>query len=138
MIDLDFSFFIQLVNFLISLVLINTLIVSPVRSALARRRAAMDGLLTEAEKFAADADAKLKNYEVSLAEAHKEGGVTRDALKDEGHAREMEILASANKTAQDEVSATKQQVATEVKAAMDTLKAQVDGLATKATEKVLG
>ncbi len=98
----------------------------------------MSGLLGESEQFAGQADAKLKNYEATLVKARAEATAERDKARAEGVAREQVILADAGRQAQDYLEKSRQEVAAQVKTAMDTLKGQVDALAAKATAKVLG
>lgn len=138
MIDLNITFFFQLVNFLVTLVVLNAILIRPVRDIIRKRRDRMSGLLGESEQFAGQADAKLKNYEATLAKARAEATAERDKARAEGVAREQVILADAGRQAQDYLETSRQQVAAQVKTAMDTLKGQVDALAAKATAKVLG
>ena len=50
-ISLDITFIIQLVNFLISVFIINALIIKPIRNNIAQRKAIIDGDKKETEKF---------------------------------------------------------------------------------------
>lgn len=138
MIDLDITFFFQLVNFLVTLVVLNAILIRPVRGIIRQRRDKMAGLLGQSEQFAGQADAKLKNYEAALARARAEGAAERDVARAGGVAREQEILADAGRRAQDYLETSRQEVAAQVETAMETLKGQVDALAAKATAKVLG
>lgn len=138
MIDLNITFFFQLVNFLVTLVVLNAILIRPVRDIIRQRRDKMSGLLGESEQFAGQADTKLKNYEATLVKARAEATAERDKARAEGVAREQVILADAGRQAQDYLEKSRQQVAAQVKTAMDTLKGQVDALAAKATAKVLG
>lgn len=138
MIDLNITFFFQLVNFLVTLVVLNAILIRPVRDIIRQRRDKMSGLLGESEQFAGQADTKLKNYEATLVKARAEATAERDKARAEGVAREQVILAGAGRQAQDYLEKSRQEVAVQVKTAMDTLKGQVDALAAKATAKVLG
>ncbi|KAF5044064.1 ATP synthase subunit b [anaerobic digester metagenome] len=138
MIDLNITFFFQLVNFLVTLVVLNAILIRPVRDIIRQRRDKMSGLLGESEQFAGQADTKLKNYEATLVKARAEATAERDKARAEGVAREQVILADAGRQAQDYLEKSRQEVAAQVKTAMDALKGQVDALAAKATAKVLG
>ncbi|MBG3876653.1 ATP synthase F0 subunit B [Desulfovibrio oxamicus] len=138
MIDLNITFFFQLVNFLVTLVVLNAILIRPVRGIIRQRRDKMSGLLGESEQFAGQADTKLKNYEATLVKARAEATAERDKARAEGVAREQVILADAGRQAQDYLEKSRQEVAAQVKTAMDALKGQVDALAAKATAKVLG
>ena len=138
MIDLNITFFFQLVNFLVTLVVLNAILIRPVRGTIRQRRDKMPGLLGESEQYAGQADTKLKNYEATLVKARAEATAERDKARAEGVAREQVILADAGRQAQDYLVKSRQEVAAQVKTAMDALKGQVDALAAKATAKVLG
>jgi F-type H+-transporting ATPase subunit b len=138
MIDLDMSFFVQLVNFLISLVVLNFLIIRPIREVIKKRNDTMSGLVAEAEQFSDQAESKLKNYEAALAEARAAGTEERNKLKEEAASEEKQLLETAQKDAQQTMAETRSEVESQVKAAMEQLKSQVPAMAEKATAKVLG
>ena len=72
MINIDITLLIQLVNFLVTLVIINYLIVRPVRGVIARRRAANDELKEKAESLAGEASLKMEGYTARIAQARAE------------------------------------------------------------------
>ena len=138
MIDIDVTFFFQLVNFLIVLVGLNFLLVKPIREIIKKRKAHMDGVLNETETFAGQAEDKLKNYEAALAEARAAGTEERMRMKEEGVTEEQAIVGAASADAQEVLQAARKDVADQVKTAMDSLKGQVDTYAEQAVGKVLG
>ena len=138
MIDIDVTFFFQLVNFLITLVVLNFLLVKPIRGIIQKRKEHMDAVLVESENFATQAEDKLKNYEAALSEARTAGTEERMKMKDEGVAEEQAIVGAATAEAQEVLQNARKDVADQVKAAMDSLKGQVDTFADKAVGKVLG
>lgn len=138
MIDLDSTFFIQFVNFVVTLVVLNFLLIRPIRDIIKKRNDAMSAMVDEAENFTASADEKLKNYQKQLDEARAAGTEKRNGLKDEGSAQEKTILSAAGEEASATLKAERATVAGEVSSAMDGLKGQVDALAGKVADKVLG
>ena len=50
-ISLDITFFIQLINFFISLLIINSLIIKPIRGVIARRKSIIDADNKDTENF---------------------------------------------------------------------------------------
>ncbi len=138
MINLDHTIVIQLVNFLITIVVLNFLLIKPVRDQIAARKALTTGYAKDIEQFAADAAAKLSSYEASLAEARAQATVARDAIRAEGQSREHELVSSAHAEAQAFLNSSREQVAADAKAAMDTLLSQVNVFAAKAMSKILG
>ena len=138
MIDIDYTIFIQLVNFLVTIVVLNFLLIKPVRDQISARNSLLLGYANEATSFAEKADAKLSQYEAALAEARALAGQARDALKAEGLAQEQHILSDSHAEAQAFLNASREQIAQESKAAMKTLLSQVDTFAAKAMGKILG
>lgn len=138
MIDIDYTIFIQLANFLVTIVVLNFLLIKPVRDQISARSSLLIGYANEATSFADKADAKLSQYETALAEARAQAGQARESLKAEGHAQEQQILNTSHAEAQAFLHASREQIAQESKAAMKTLLSQVDTFAAKAMGKILG
>lgn len=137
MIDLDITFVVQLINFLVTLIGLNLLLIKPLRAKLKERADHMAGLLKESEAFAERAEEKLKNYEEVLSEARKAGTAARMEVKAAAEAEETALLAAATSKAQKELAAARETIAKETEAAMAVLKGQVPALADKVAEKVL-
>ena len=138
MINLDLTLWIQLANFLITIVVLNYLLIKPVREQIAARSALTSGYTAEIEKFAAEASNKLSGYEASLSQARAEASLARESIKAQGQAKEQELLQSAHSEAQAFLHSSREQVAKEAKAAMDILLSQVNGYAATAVSKILG
>lgn len=137
MIDLDSTFFIQFVNFVITLLVLNFLLIRPIRDIIAKRNAHMSTMVDETEKFSSNAEDKLSDYKKQLDQARAEGTAKRNGLKDEGVAEEKGILGAAGQEAAATLKSERQAVASEVDSAMGALKAQVAPLADKVVGKVL-
>lgn len=138
MIDLNITMLFQLVNFLVTLVVLNALLIRPIREIIKKRSDKMADLLGESEQFFCQAGDKLKNYEAVLAITRAEAAAERDKAKAAGIAREQEIVTAAAQEAQDYLTASRASVTDQVTKAMDDLKGQVGALAASATAKVLG
>lgn len=138
MIDLNYTFFVQFVNFIITLFVLNYLLVSPIREIIKKRKEKMGGLVDSAEQFTADAETKVANYQKALDEARQQGADKRAGLKDEGSNEEKSILSAAGEKAAETLKAERKAVEAEVESAMSGLKGQVEALAGKAVAKVLG
>ncbi len=138
MIDLNITLFIQLVNFLITLVVLNFLIIRPVRELIKKRNAKMTRLINEAETFSDAATAKLAGYEETLDKARIEAAAERDRLKAAGTEEEKRLVEQAGREAQATLESAREDIASQVSTAMDDLKGRVDGLARQAADKILG
>ncbi|AGW12561.1 ATP synthase F0 subunit B [Megalodesulfovibrio gigas] len=137
MIDFDITFLVQLINFLITLIGLNYLLIKPLRAKLKERADFMAGMLKEAEGFAARAEDKLKNYEEVLAEARKAGTEERMKVKASAEVEEQSLVQAAVARAQQELATARQVITTEADAALAALKAQAPVMAKKVADKVL-
>ncbi len=138
MIDLDITMVVQFINFLITLVVLNILLVKPIREILKKRAEVMAKTVDETVRFTTSAAEKLKNYEAALAEARAAGTVARLRLKDEGLAEEKKVVETASKDAHEFLVGARGEIAAQSKGALDSLTAKVDGMAQKAVAKILG
>lgn len=138
MIDLDYSIIIQFINFVLMLILLNWVLIKPVRGIIQKRKELMAEQMGGIEKFTSVAEAKLKDYEAAMDAARKEGQEIRSQLKGEGSAKEQEFMTAAGEQAATTLREAEQRIAAETKSAMDVLKKSVEGYAQKATNKILG
>jgi len=138
MIDLNYTFFVQFVNFVITLFVLNYLLVAPIREIIRQRKGVMGGLLGDTEKFAAQAETKLANYRKALDEARMAGADKRTSLKAQGAEKEKDILTAAGQEAAEVLKAERVAVESEVRTAKADLEGRIGPLADKAIAKVLG
>jgi len=137
MIEIDITLVVQFINFVITLVVLNILLVRPIREIIKKRTGVMADLVGSAERFTQTADEKLKNYEAALDEARKAGTAERLRFKDEGQSEEKAIIAKASASAQEQLTQARSEIDSQSKTAMESLKSQVDSLADKAVAKIL-
>ncbi len=138
MIDLNITLVIQLVNFLITLVVLNWLIIAPIRKVLAERRGKLDGLGAEADAFEAKASEKLETYSAELATARAEATAEREAMRAAAFEREAAVLSAAHGHAGALLEQRRGEILKEISAAEDDLRAQVPALAAQVATRVLG
>ncbi len=137
MLDLNYTFFLQLISIIITLLFLNILLIRPIRAIIAQREASMEDSLHATEGFVQEADDKMADYTKKLDEARAEGLKARNALKDEGTVREKDLLSKAGEGAAVLLKNTRKELDSESAIAMTALKAEIDELAEKVTDKVL-
>jgi F-type H+-transporting ATPase subunit b len=137
MIDLDWTFFAQLVNFLIILTVLNLILFRPIRGIIKKRAEVMGEKLGSIEAFTAKAESKLENYKASLAGARVEAQQLRVSLKAEGSEVESAVLAKAGAEAAEKVAAARKEIDGQKQAALKALRNEVAGYAKNVAEKVL-
>lgn len=137
MIDLDWTFFAQLVNFLIILTVLNLILFRPIRGIIKKRAEVMSEKLGSIEAFTAQAESKLENYKASLSGARVEAQQLRVTLKAEGTEAEAAVLSKAGAEAAEKVAAARKEIDGQKQAALKALRNEVAGYAKNVAEKVL-
>ena len=137
MIQLNITFFIQLVNFLILLAVLNLILYRPIRGIIKQRRERLGGYLSDIEKFNVEADAKLRDYEEALAKARGEGSKLKADYKSEGIKVEQEILARAKEESMKRLEEARKELAKQSESVRQELSAQVEEYAKLVAERVM-
>lgn len=137
MIDLDWTFFAQLVNFLIILTVLNLILFRPIRGIIKKRAEVMSEKLGSIEAFTAQAESKLENYKASLSGARVEAQQLRVSLKAEGTEAEAAVLSKAGAEAAEKVAAARKEIDGQKQAALKALRNEVAGYAKNVADKVL-
>lgn len=136
-ISLDITFFIQLVNFLISLLIINALIIKPIRSNMARRKALIEADNAETENFTKKMNAQYAQYEERIGKVRASIAAERDENKHSAEETARAVLAKANDEARSIRQESAQKVQQESKAALDSLQGNVADFSKEALAKIL-
>ena len=137
MIDLDYTFFVQLVNFLLILSVLNLVLYRPIRGIIKKRAEVMDEKLRSIDGFAADAEAKLANYATALQGSRAEAQAVRVALRGEAQSAEAGVLSAAANEAAQKISAARKDIDAQKQSALKVLRAEVSGYAKEVAQKVL-
>lgn len=135
---LDKWFFVQFANFIVLLVVLNAVLVGPIRRILRTRAEAMAAKSAEIDSFTVSAEAKIKDYQSSLEKARQSAAAARMALREEGLAAEKVRLEAAGQAAAESLKAARGQIAADSQTALSTMLAGVPGMAAKAAGKILG
>jgi F-type H+-transporting ATPase subunit b len=134
----DNTFFVQLVNFIITILLLNVLLYKPIRGIIKKRNDLMAKQTADIDEFTRTAEGKLSEYEATLDGARKEANDIRAQFKDQGTAEEQGILSAAGEDASSTIKAARAEVADQAAGAQKELEAEVDKYAKQATAKILG
>lgn len=137
MIDLDYTFFVQLVNFLLILSVLNLVLYRPIRGIIKKRADVMDEKLRSIDGFAADAEAKLANYAAALSGSRAEAQAVRMALRNEAQSAEAGVLTVAANEAAQKIAVAKKDIDAQKQSALKTLRAEVSGYGKEVAQKVL-
>lgn len=138
LIDIDLTAVVQLVLFLITAYVTNKLLFQPYLALRERRKAGIEGARAEAEKMTALADAKLAEYEKSLAAARDRAGEEGRKVRLAAAANEKEVTDRARAQTQEAIDTAQAKMRAETEAARAQLMPQAEALARAIGSKLLG
>lgn len=138
LIDIDLTVVVQFALFLITVYVSNKLLFQPYLQLRERRKAGIDGARAEAERMTAEADAKLADYEKSLAAARDRANEEGRKIRLEAAALEKKVTEEARASAQEAIAAAQKKVRAETEVARAQLLPQAEVLARSMSSKLLG
>lgn len=138
MIKLDSTILIQFINFVVTIVFLNYLLIKPVREQIATRNNLIEGYTNEIASFTESASQKIASYEAALTQARSSAIQAREAVKAEAVTEEQKIIAKAQAEAQAFIAQSRERVAKESQQATQVLLSRVDDFAAKAMNKIFG
>jgi F-type H+-transporting ATPase subunit b len=136
-IKLNITFFIQIVNFLVFIIVINWVLVKPILKVLDERRNRVEGNEEESERLTAEAEKVIAEYEATLKEARIEANREKDRLRTEGIEREAEIIKTAKEETKKMTDRLKEEIARESSVALTEMKKEAGLLSKVIAEKIL-
>jgi len=138
MINIDGSLFIQIINFLFLIWVLNLLLYKPIRNIILQRKDKVSGMEQDVEQ----AEVKALEQNAALADGIKDARVkgleAKKAMMLEGEEEEKKIFSKINEKAQADLIKIKEQIAEQTKAAETALLKDVDNFADAISEKILG
>ena len=138
MLDINITLLIQLVNFLVTLIVLNFLLIKPIRDIVKKRRDLAAGMLTDSEDFISDAAVKLENYNAALTKAKEEAVAAREAYKNEATAKESNILEAARADAQAFLQSSREETKTAMAETLESLVQRIPELSRLVVDQMLG
>jgi F-type H+-transporting ATPase subunit b len=138
MIDLDWTLFAQIINFLLLVFLLNVVLFRPIRNAIKDRQAKL--LAQEAEfNLLVDQCRSLEDeIKEKLAAARREGAGARETLKQEGAQAEASLLEEVKRQVELEWATVEKKIKADVAKARESLKKQAKTFAQLLATKILG
>lgn len=134
----DWTVFIQIINFLLILWILNLILYRPIRSILRQRKEKIEGLELSIETYNDDAQEKDAAFAAGIKEARTKGLNEKEALLKAAADEEKEIIAKVNAKAQAELTDIREKISQEAQTAKAALQTQVDEFANAICRKILG
>jgi F-type H+-transporting ATPase subunit b len=138
MIDIDWTLFMQIANFLILVFLLNMVLFRPIREVLKERQNLISGLQSDISSFGETEQGVRQDIQTELLSARKSGINKRDMIKQEGSAVEAGMMEKAKAEVDDEMARMAAKIKADVAAARDALKPQAESFALDLATKILG
>lgn len=136
-ISLDITFLIQLVNFLVSLLIINALIIKPIRKNMAQRKAIIDADKKETNDFTSKIEAQQLFYDERLRAVRVEVTKQRESIKLDAEGSAQQKLQQANDKARVLRQESTQKIQGESQEAMSVLQNKISSYTQEALTKIL-
>lgn len=134
----DESLFIQIVNFLFLIWVLNTILYKPIRNILIQRKEKFAHLEKNIEILNRDAQEKDDAYAAGIREARTRGFQEKETLMQAAANEERAIVEQINQKAQADLVEIREKIAKDAEAARTALQQEVDAFANAISEKILG
>lgn len=138
LLSLDGTLFVQLVNFVVFLLILNVIFMKPVGAAIAKRRAFIDGISSDIQQFENDLKALAAQADDRLASARRSGDARMAEVRAEAQNAAAAIVADHQAQAATIVDEAQATVALEIAQARSTEPAVVESLARTMLERAVG
>ncbi len=138
MIDLNYTVWIQMVNFLLLILILNFLLYKPILKIIDKRNKMMEESQEEVRSLQQSVDQKMADYEEQLRQARAEAASQRDAVKEEGSEVARKVLEEARNEVSQTIGELKARMEREREDARTILRERTQEIALEISEKVLG
>ena len=134
----DYTLFIQIINFLILLIILNVFLYKPIRGILAKRRKEEISLKNSIDDFQSRSDKNKEGVEQGKIKALKEGAAEKESFKQLGQKAEQGILLDASSEAEKKIRNAREEIQSKVMDVRKSLEDQVALFSNDLVEKILG
>ncbi|HOD36443.1 MAG TPA: ATP synthase F0 subunit B [Syntrophales bacterium] len=138
MVDINSTVFIQIINFLALIFILNQLLYKPILQIMERRKGIFDSAEAEIKRLQDTIDKKVAEYEARIAQAKGEAMAQRGEIQKEGAEKGKEILDGARAEIQKMMDDFQVRMAQEVDGARVILRSHSEKISKEIAEKVLG
>jgi len=136
-IDLDGTYFVQLIVFFIAFFLLRSLVFKPIMNLFEAREHAIEGTRLEARKMDIEAEEKRDSIVTRLQEARETANEQREKLRIEGQSQARELMSKAREQSEHLLAETRQRLDTEAESVRKEVSVLVPALARQIASKLL-
>ena len=138
MIDIDWTLYAQIINFLLLVFLLNVVLFRPIRKALRDRQARLLAQETEINVLTDKGRSLEDEIKEELAAARRAGAGARETLKQEGVQAEATLLEEVKRQAELEWATVEKKIKADMAKARASLQTQAQSFAQLLATKILG
>jgi F-type H+-transporting ATPase subunit b len=138
MVNVDVSLFIQIVNFIVLIWVLNLVLYKPIRKILIQRKEKVLALQQGAETSLEEARAREAAFDQGIKAARARGLKEKDSFLQEAGEEEKRIVGEINAKAQAELAAVREKISRDAEAVRAALQEEVEGFAKAIGQKILG
>ena len=138
MIDIDWTLYAQIINFLLLVFLLNVVLFRPIRKALRDRQAKLLAQETEINVLTDKGRSLEDEIKEELAAARRAGAGARETLKQEGAQAEATLLEEVKRQVELEWGTVEKKIKADMAKARASLKTQAQSFAQLLATKILG
>ena len=138
MISLDWSLFIQIINFLFLIWALNVVLYKPIRNILIQRKEKIACLEQNIDACHSDIKGKDDAFTSGLKESRAKGMGEKDALIQAATDEEKMIIEKINQKAQADLAEVREKVAKDTESVRASLQEELDDIAIAISHKILG
>ena len=138
MIDIDWTLYAQIINFLLLVFLLNVVLFRPIRNALRDRQAKLLAQETEINVLTDQGRSLEDEIKEELAAARRAGAGARETLKQEGAQAEATLLEEVKHQVEMEWATVEKKIKADMAKARKSLQTQTQSFAQLLATKILG
>ena len=138
MVSVDGSLFIQIVNFIFLIWILNVVLYKPIRKVLIQRNEKITGLEQRIDTVGKDVKETDDAFSLGIKEARAKGLNEKGVLLQEAADEEREIIEKINKKAQANLAEIRAKIAKDVENVSKSLRQELDSFAESIGQKILG
>lgn len=138
MIEINWTFFLQLANFLVLIILLNRFLFNPILRNVEKREAKLKEFTLDAEKLSRRTEELVGEYDAKLEEAKKRTSDTIHKAKHEAGAEQDKIIQEARKDFSSQIDKAMVDISQYAENAEKELKKEADAISAEITSKIMG
>lgn len=137
MLEFNSWYFVLLANFLILLVVLNSLLFQPLKKVIKDRDATISGMLADAKSMMAKREELLKKISVELQSAKTKAKETYESLRQEGLQIQKETMSKAEAEAVAMIERARKDLQAECERARSAMKTDIEKLSQEIMDKLV-